>query len=108
MIRRLAISISALLLVSACATTEGPPSHERAEFRAADFSWSTASGRGRVDGQLVFRSGGKPYSANCALARMRSAFGWSALTPSERFAREAACSYLWAISSRSASAVQKI
>lgn len=62
MIRRLAFSLSALLLVSACATTEEPASHERAVFRAADFSWSTASGRGRVDGQLVFRSGGKPYS----------------------------------------------
>jgi hypothetical protein len=62
MVRRLALSISALLLVSACATTEGPSSREPVTFRAADFSWSTASGRGRVAGQLVFRSSGKAYS----------------------------------------------
>ena len=58
MIRR--FSVSALLLVSACATTEGPSS--TAAFRTTDFSWSSASGRGRVDGQLVFRADGKAYS----------------------------------------------
>ena len=62
MIRRLAFSISALLLVSACATTEKPSSQGPVVFRASDFSWSSASGRGRVDGQLVYRSGGKTYS----------------------------------------------
>src|SRR5690348_12002425 len=62
MIRRLALSVSALLLVSACATTEKPSSQASAAFRTADFTWSSASGRGRVDGRLVYRSGGKAYS----------------------------------------------
>lgn len=61
MIRRLILSISALLLVSACATMQ-EPSSQAATFRAADFSWSSAAGRGRVDGQLVYRADGKAYS----------------------------------------------
>jgi hypothetical protein len=62
-----------LLTLSACATDGGPPAPSAAvsakrpataEFRTADFAWSTAPGKGRIEGQLAFK--GKAYS--CAEA----------------------------------------
>lgn len=62
--------IGAALLLSACATTSPPPgptvaSGSRpatAEFKTSDFAWSTAAGKGRIDGQLRYSAGGQAYS----------------------------------------------
>src|SRR5258705_9209195 len=71
---RFAIACSFLML-SACATTQGPapkgvaaPSQAAgaAAFRTSDFAWSTTAGRGQIDGQLTYKPKGVPYG--CAAA----------------------------------------
>lgn len=76
MLQRPVLAAALLLTLSACATTGGPPTPVGAsamgrpaagpEFRAADFAWSTAAGKGRIDGQLTYKPDGKPYG--CAEA----------------------------------------
>lgn len=64
------VGIGAAMLLSACATTSPPPASvatntarpANAEFRTADFTWSTAPGKGRIDGQLRYKAGGQVYS----------------------------------------------
>lgn len=60
--------LTGLLLLQACATDQGPPASAARgpttapeEFRASDFTWSQAPGKGRIQGQLTFRADGKPY-----------------------------------------------
>lgn len=36
------------------------------EFKASDFAWATAAGKGRIDGRLTYKSGALAYS--CAEA----------------------------------------
>jgi len=64
-----------LLMLAGCATTQGPtsmqsaappPATGSAAFRASDFAWSTAPGRGLIQGQLTYRPNGVGYS--CAAA----------------------------------------
>lgn len=67
---RLAGGIGLAMLLSACATTSQPPAPvamgaarpANAEFRTADFAWSTAAGKARIDGQLRYKDGGQAYS----------------------------------------------
>lgn len=70
-----AAALMALLLLSACATTEGPPASApptaqaapvTAEFRTADFAWSTAAGAGRIEGALAYRAKGETYACGGA------------------------------------------
>ena len=75
---RLAGAMGAALLVSACASPGGPtPSRApaaapppaagaSAAFRAADFAWSQAPGKGGIDGQLTYGQSGQAFT--CANA----------------------------------------
>src|SRR6185312_5593616 len=74
---RLAGAMGAALLVSACASPGGPaPSRApsapppaaggTAAFRAADFAWSQAPGKGGIDGQLTYGQSGQAFT--CANA----------------------------------------
>lgn len=67
-VARLAGAAAGLLLLQACATDQPPkptvskgPAVVTEEFRTSDFTWSQAPGKGRIEGQLTFRGGGKPY-----------------------------------------------
>lgn len=58
------------MLLASCATTSPPPAAvatntarpANAEFRTSDFAWSTAAGKGRIEGQLRYKADGQPYS----------------------------------------------
>jgi hypothetical protein len=75
---RFAGAMGATLLLSACASPGGPtPSHGpaasqppaaggTAAFRAADFAWSQAPGKGGIDGQLTYGQSGQAFT--CANA----------------------------------------
>jgi len=76
---RLAGAMGAALLLSACASPGGPtPSGPAASapsaaagggtaaFRAADFAWSQAPGKGGIDGQLTYGQSGQAFT--CANA----------------------------------------
>jgi hypothetical protein len=69
---RLAGAMGAALLLSACASPGGPaPSAPvangaTAAFRAADFAWSQAPGKGGIDGQLTYGQAGQAFT--CANA----------------------------------------
>ena len=76
---RLAGAMGAALLLSACASPGGPtPSAPAASppsaaagggtaaFRAADFAWSQAPGKGGIDGQLTYGQSGQAFT--CANA----------------------------------------
>jgi hypothetical protein len=78
MTHRSLFAVAALLMVAGCATDQPPPPSRGAstmgrplapqgpEFKASDFAWATVAGKGRIDGQLTYRSGGVTYS--CAEA----------------------------------------
>lgn len=65
---RLLSCTAAVVALSACAATGpsgfgGPaPSSGPAPFRASDFAWSSASGKGRIEGLLAFRRGQTRYT----------------------------------------------
>jgi len=72
---RLAGAMGAALLLSACASPGGPSpsapappaaSGATAAFRAADFAWSQAPGKGGIDGQLAYSQSGQAFT--CANA----------------------------------------
>ena len=69
---RLAGAMGAALLLSACASPGGPApsapvaSGATAAFRAADFAWSQAPGKGGIDGQLTYGQAGQAFT--CANA----------------------------------------
>ena len=80
---RIGISLAAVLMVAACATEgaappapSAPPPSGTAAFRASDFAWSTASGAGRIDGQLNYRANGKTYSCEAAGALLTPETAW--------------------------------
>jgi len=74
MYARLISSLGALVLLSACASETGggvapraaEPARQMSEFRASDFAWSRAPGRGAIQGQVTYRVAGAAYS--CASA----------------------------------------
>ena len=64
-------AVSALLLLTACATDGAAPSAKvppdasqasTAAFKASDFAWSTVVGKGRIDGQLTFAQKGAAFT----------------------------------------------
>lgn len=62
-------ALAAGALLTACAPTMGPPPRGApavgaAGFRADDFAWSTATGRGGVAGRLAYHQG--PVRFTCA------------------------------------------
>lgn len=68
---RIAGALSGLLFLGACATSTGPgPSTPApsaapaasAAFRAADFAWSQAPGKGGIDGQLTYGQSGQAFT----------------------------------------------
>jgi len=82
---RLVFAAGALATLSACASAPpaaGPSAGPAApsppvasapaaptgtiEFRTSDFAWSTAPGRGSIDGQLVYRAGRQAYTCEDA------------------------------------------
>ena len=72
---RLICAMSALLLLGACATPGAAPTSKTAApappaataaFRAADFTWSQAPGKGGIDGQLTYGVAGQAFT--CANA----------------------------------------
>jgi hypothetical protein len=72
------VALATLALLAGCATDQAPPPSrpgsaaarpagpQGPEFKAADFAWATVAGKGRIDGQLVFKAGATVYS--CAEA----------------------------------------
>lgn len=59
------IAFTALLGAAAlagCATAPGYGAPPSGAFSADDFSWSTRSGQGGIDGRIVYQQGGQPYS----------------------------------------------
>ena len=54
-------ALAAGLLLSACATTPSPTAGPVA-FSQEAFAWSTAPGRGRIDGRLIHNAKGVTYS----------------------------------------------
>jgi hypothetical protein len=65
--RKLSAAITTFaILLSGCATTQGPSkpaaSAASAAFRADDFGWSKAAGRGRISGRLTYAVQGQAYS----------------------------------------------
>jgi hypothetical protein len=71
-VRSIGLASVCALALAACATTDGPPSATPVrpsanapatmEFKTSDFAWSAAPGKGRIDGQLSYKSNGKAYS----------------------------------------------
>jgi hypothetical protein len=54
------------LFISGCATDGGQPAPQpataaNAAFKTADFGWSKAVGKGRIDGQLTYSAAGKGF-----------------------------------------------
>ena len=71
MSNRLAGALGALLLLGACtspggptpsASTTAPAPGANAAFRAADFAWSQAPGKGGIDGQLTYAPRGEAFT----------------------------------------------
>lgn len=60
--RKILIAVAALgvLPLVSCETTPAGP--VAVSFEPAAFAWSTAKGRGAINGQLVYRRGGVAYS----------------------------------------------
>ena len=65
--------LATFLLLAACATSEGPApkggaapvgAAGPAAFRTADFAWSTAAGRGAIEGQVTYGSKRAPYGCS--------------------------------------------
>jgi hypothetical protein len=61
----LAVAALAALPLSACVTPT-PAGPVGVAFDPGAFNWSTAPGRGRIEGQLVYRRGGVSYSCQAA------------------------------------------
>lgn len=67
---RTTIALASACVLSACATDQpapvatarAPAAPATSEFRTSDFAWSTAPGKGRVDGQIAFKSGRLAYA----------------------------------------------
>jgi len=55
-------ALAAGLLASACATTPAPAPTGPVAFSREAFAWSTAPGRGRIEGRLVHSAKGVTYS----------------------------------------------
>jgi hypothetical protein len=68
MTRHVLPALAALALtLAACGTTApSAPTGGNAGFDTRDFAWSTAGGRGRIDGQLTLRRGGAALSCQTA------------------------------------------
>jgi hypothetical protein len=72
---RLVCAVGGFLLLGACASPGGPTpgapastAAASAAFRAADFTWSQAAGKGGIDGQLAYSQAGQAFTcANSAV-----------------------------------------
>jgi hypothetical protein len=68
-------------ILAGCATSQGPappkgtapppssappPAAANAAFRASDFAWSTAPGRGSIDGQITYKAAGTAYGCTAS------------------------------------------
>ncbi len=73
---RTALALSALAVVgTACAPVDSgmpyplPPTRAPSSaFSAEDFSWSTRTGQGGIDGRVIYRSGGQVYDCTGSVA----------------------------------------
>jgi hypothetical protein len=86
MVDRVRLFAAAALLgsLSACAPTLGPPPPSRVSaapgdegFRASDFAWSQATGRGAVVGKLIFSQGPVRYTCSGASVILTPQTPWS-------------------------------
>jgi hypothetical protein len=82
--KRLLTLLAACSVLAACETTGGmqpvptpPTPPPTAEFRAADFAWSTVPGADRIDGALSMRQGRVAYSCTGSTVILMPDTPWS-------------------------------
>lgn len=73
-------ALASATALAACAPSLGPPppsGYPSGGFRASDFAWSAAPGRGSIAGRVTYRDGGVRYSCAHAVVILNPETPWT-------------------------------